>query len=305
MRQPSNHVHVARHRDNIARFTIEADGTLLAAAAQILKDHKPAKLKSMLRHNQFAVNGTPSSQFNRPVSAGDTLEVNFDRSFQVFSHPKLKLIYEDNDLLVVDKAYGLLSTGTGKEKEETVFSIMRKYVRQRNERAHVYVIHRLDRDTSGLMLLARSTRARDRLLKEWSTLVTERLYEGIVEGVLPQDHDVVKQYLKDDENNYEMQVTNDKSQGKLAVTEYTTLERGQRFSRVLLVMKTGRKNQIRVAMQSLGHPISGDRKYGARPNGIHRLALHATSLTITHPATGNELKFESPAPESFTTQLYL
>lgn len=305
MRQPSNHVHVARHRDNIARFTIEADGTLLAAAAQILKDHKLAKLKSMLRHNQFAVNGTPSSQFNRPVSAGDTLEVNFDRSFQVFSHPKLKLIYEDNDLLVVDKAYGLLSTGTGKEKEETVFSIMRKYVRQRNERAHVYVIHRLDRDTSGLMLLARSTRARDRLLKEWSTLVTERLYEGIVEGVLPQDHDVVKQYLKDDENNYEMQVTNDKSQGKLAVTEYTTLERGQRFSRVLLVMKTGRKNQIRVAMQSLGHPISGDRKYGARPNGIHRLALHATSLTITHPATGNELKFESPAPESFTTQLYL
>ncbi len=305
MRQPSNHIHVARHRDNIARFTIEADGTLLAAVAQVLRDHKPTKLKSMLRHNQFAVNGSPSSQFDRPVSAGDLLEVNFDRSFEVFSHPKVKLLYEDNDLLVVDKAYGLLSTGTEKEKAETVYGIMRKYVQRRNERAHVYVVHRLDRDTSGLMVLARSTRARDRLLKEWGTLVTERFYEGIVEGVMEDDRGVVRQYLKDDDANYEMVETEDKTQGKLAVTEYTVLERGRRFSRVRIVMKTGRKNQIRVAMKSLGHPVSGDRKYGARPNGIHRLALHATSLTIKHPVTDAELKFTSPAPDSFITQLNL
>lgn len=303
MRQKTTHVHIARHRDNIARFTVAADGTLLETVAQFLPDHKPTKLKSMLRHNQFAINGMPSTQFNRPVAAGDILEVNFDNSFQTFSHPKLKIVYEDNHIMVVDKAYGLLSTGTPKEKDETVFGILRAYVQRRNPLAHIYVVHRLDRDTSGLMILARSKQARDLLTTQWNNLVEKRLYQGVVEGVMSDSNGTIEQYLTDDENNYEVQVTSDKKAGKLAVTQYAVIERGRHFSLLQFQMRTGRKNQIRVAMKSIGHPISGDRKYGATPNGIHRLALHATSLCFHHPVTDQLLKFESPIPSSFIVQL--
>ena len=138
MRQPSNNKPRRRRVDNIQKFTVKADAPLLEAVAAVLKDHKPTKLKSMLRHHQFAVNGTPSSQFDRPVNAGDELWVNFDGSFHVFTHPKLKLVYEDEDIMVVDKAYGMLSTAAGNNiKDETVYNVLRKYVKLRSEHARV------------------------------------------------------------------------------------------------------------------------------------------------------------------------
>lgn len=142
MRQPSNNKPRRRRVDNIQKFTVKADAPLLEAVAAVLKDHKPTKLKSMLRHHQFAVNGTPSSQFDRPVNAGDELWVNFDGSFHVFTHPKLKLVYEDEDIMVVDKAYGMLSTAAGNNiKDETVYNVLRKYVKLRSEHARVYMVH--------------------------------------------------------------------------------------------------------------------------------------------------------------------
>lgn len=289
--------------DNVAKLTIREDGTLLAAAAALLPDHKPTKLKSMLRHNQLAVNGVPSTQFDLPVSAGDQLWVNFDRSFQVFSHPRVKLVYEDNDIIVVDKGYGVLSTAAGKPSDDTVYNIVKKYARGFSDKASVYVVHRLDRDTSGLMLLTRTKQARDKLISNWNNMVIERKYIAVVEGKVEQKEGIVKSFLAENPDTYEMFSTDDKKLGRLAVTRYRVVKQGNRFAMVEMEIKTGRKNQIRVHMHDLGNPVSGDRKYGGHPSPINRIALHATTLTIVHPISGKAVSFTSQVPENFNTML--
>ena len=289
--------------DNVAKLTIKEDGTLLTAAAALLPDHKPTKLKSMLRHNQLAINGVPSTQFDLPVNAGDQLWVNFDRSFQVFNHPRIKLVYEDNDIIVVDKGYGVLSTAAGKPSDDTVYNIVKKYARGFSDKANVYVVHRLDRDTSGLMLLTRTKQARDKLISNWNNMVLDRKYIAIVEGKVEQKEGTVKSFLAENPDTFEMYSTDDKKLGRLAVTRYRVIKQGNRFAMVEMEIKTGRKNQIRVHMHDLGNPVSGDRKYGGHPSPINRIALHATTLTIVHPTTGKAVTFTSPAPENFNTMI--
>ena len=257
----------------------------------------------MLRHNQLAINGVPSKQFDQPVSAGDQLWVNFDRSFQVFSHPRIKLVYEDNDIIVVDKGYGVLSTAAGKPSDDTVYNIVKKYARGFSDKANVYVVHRLDRDTSGLMLLTRTKQARDKLISNWNNMVIERKYIAVVEGKVEQKEGTVKSFLAENPETFEMYSTDDKKLGRLAVTRYRVVKQGGRFAMVELEIKTGRKNQIRVHMHDLGNPVSGDRKYGGHPSPINRIALHATTLSIIHPITGKAVTFTSPVPDSFNTML--
>lgn len=285
--------------DNVAKLTIKEDGTLLATAAALLPDHKPTKLKSMLKHNQLAVNGVPSRQFDLAVHAGDQLWVNFDRSFQVFSHPRIKLVYEDNDIIVVDKGYGVLSTAAGKPSDDTLYNIIKKYARGFSDKANVYVVHRLDRDTSGLMLLTRTKQARDKLISNWNNMVIERKYVAVVEGDVAQPEGTIKSFLAENPDTFEMYSTDDKKVGRLAVTKYRLLKQGKRFAMVELEIKTGRKNQLRVHMQDMGNPVSGDRKYGGHPSPINRIALHATVLSFVHPITGKVVTFNSPFPDNF------
>lgn len=285
--------------DNVAKLTIKEDGTLLATAAALLPDHKSTKLKSMLKHNQLAVNGVPSRQFDLAVHAGDQLWVNFDRSFQVFSHPRIKLVYEDNDIIVVDKGYGVLSTAAGKPSDDTVYNIIKKYARGFSDKANVYVVHRLDRDTSGLMLLTRTKQARDKLISNWNNMVIERKYVAVVEGDVAQPEGTIKSFLAENPDTFEMYSTDDKKVGRLAVTKYRLLKQGKRFAMVELEIKTGRKNQLRVHMQDMGNPVSGDRKYGGHPSPINRIALHATVLSFVHPITGKAVTFNSPFPDNF------
>ncbi len=290
--------------DNVAKLTIKEDGTLLATAAALLPDHKPTKLKSMLKHNQLAVNGVPSRQFDLAVHAGDQLWVNFDRSFQVFSHPRIKLVYEDNDIIVVDKGYGVLSTAAGKPSDDTVYNIIKKYARGFSDKANVYVVHRLDRDTSGLMLLTRTKQARDKLISNWNNMVIERKYVAVVEGDVAQPEGTIKSFLAENPDTFEMYSTDDKKVGRLAVTKYRLLKQGKRFAMVELEIKTGRKNQLRVHMQDMGNPVSGDRKYGGHPSPINRIALHATVLSFVHPITGKAVTFNSPFPDNFKKMVY-
>ena len=285
--------------DNVAKMTIKQDGTLLAAAATLLPDHKPTKLKSMLRHNQLAINGVPTSQFDHPVVAGDVLWVNFDRAFQIFSHPRVKLVYEDNDIIVVDKGYGVLSTAAGRPNDDTVYNIIKKYARGFSDKANVYVVHRLDRDTSGLMVLTRTKHARDKLIDNWNNMVVERKYIAIVEGKVAQPEGSIKSFLAENSDTFEMYSTDDKKIGRLAVTRYRVVEQGKKFAMVELEIKTGRKNQIRVHMHDMGNPVSGDRKYGGHPSPINRVALHATVLSFVHPSLEKVVTFNSPVPENF------
>ena len=290
--------HRFRRPDNIRTYAVSDDDTLLSAVSKILSDHTATKIKSMLKHDQFAINGTPCSQFDREVKAGDEIAINFDQSFATFKNQRLELVYEDDDIIVVNKGYGLLSMGTDRVKEGTVYSLMRAYVKTHDPRNHVFIIHRLDRDTSGLMMLAKSVEAKDALQHNWNNMVLSRKYVAVLEGELESDEGVVKSYLAEN-SKFEVYSTNNPNEGQLAITNYKVLRRGRGMTLVEVELDTGRKNQIRVHMKDLGHPIVGDRKYGAKPSPIHRLALHAQTLRFVHPITRKDMKFETPIPAKF------
>ncbi len=288
----------ASQPDRIVTWDVPETTTLLAFVEKRLADHSKTKVKSMLKHNQFAVNSMPTSQFDTPLENGDKVSVNFTKSFRVFSSPRIKLVYEDNDILVINKGYGVLSMGTDNIKEGTAYSIMREYVKYSDPRAKVFIVHRLDRDTSGLMMLAKTMEAKDTMQHNWNNMVLNRKYVAVVEGVIPDDEGVVKSYLAETAQ-FEVYSTQDPTKGQLAITRYKVLKRSSGYTLVELELDTGRKNQIRVHMKDLGHPIVGDRKYGASSSPIRRLALHARTLRFVHPITRKEMNFELPVPTRF------
>ena len=288
----------ASQPDRIVTWDVPETTTLLAFVEKRLADHSKTKVKSMLKHNQFAVNSMPTSQFDTPLEDGDQVRVNFTKSFRVFSSPRIKLVYEDNDILVINKGYGVLSMGTDNIKEGTAYSIMREYVKYSDPRAKVFIVHRLDRDTSGLMMLAKTMEAKDTMQHNWNNMVLNRKYVAVVEGVIPDDEGVVKSYLAETAQ-FEVYSTQDPTKGQLAITRYKVLKRSSGYTLVELELDTGRKNQIRVHMKDLGHPIVGDRKYGASSSPIRRLALHARTLRFVHPITRKEMNFELPVPTRF------
>lgn len=284
--------------DNIRTWTVDEDGTILETATKILSDHSLKSVKSMLRHNQFAVNDVPYTQYNFPVKKGDKFSVNFDRSFVVFSNRRVELVYEDEDILVINKGYGLLSMGTDKIKDGTAYSIMREYVKSHNPKAHVYIVHRLDRDTSGLMMIAKTMEAKEVMQHNWNNMVINRRYVAVVEGRMENKEGVIRSYLAET-SQFEVFSTDDPEKGQLAITRYKTLKVGNGYSLVEYELDTGRKNQIRVHSKEMGHPIVGDRKYGAASSPIRRLALHAMTLRFVHPITRKEMNFTTPIPASF------
>ncbi len=284
--------------DVIKHFSIQAPAELLPFVTKNLPEIKRTRLKQMLAHNQIAVNGTPVRQFNHPVQPGDTVSVNFTREFQVFYNRRLKIVYEDDDILVVNKGYGLLSMGNDKVKDGTAYSILKDYLKRKDPRNKIFIIHRLDRDTSGLMMFAKNEKAKEAMQHNWNNMVLNRKYVTVVEGDVEEPQGVVRSYLGET-SQFEVFSTDDPSQGKLAVTRWTRLKEGSEYSLLEVELDTGRKNQIRVHMKDIGHPISGDRKYGAEASPIHRLALHARTLRFIHPVTRREMLFETPVPSSF------
>ena len=297
---PSNHSRPAASfkPDVLKNFSIQAPAELLPFVTENLPEIKRTRLKQMLAHNQIAVNGTPVRQFNHPVQPGDTVSVNFTREFQVFYNRRLKIVYEDDDLLVVNKGYGLLSMGNDKVKDGTAYSILKDYLKRKDPRNKIFIIHRLDRDTSGLMMFAKNEKAKEAMQHNWNNMVLNRKYVTVVEGHVEEPQGVVRSYLGET-SQFEVFSTDDPSQGKLAVTRWTRLKEGSEYSLLEVELDTGRKNQIRVHMKDIGHPISGDRKYGAEASPIHRLALHARTLRFIHPVTRREMLFETPVPSSF------
>jgi 23S rRNA pseudouridine1911/1915/1917 synthase len=296
MRQPKEQS--ADRKDNIQSWQATEDSTLIATAEHFLSDHKPSKIKSMLSHMQFAVNDVPSSQFDLPVKAGDKFSVNFGQAFRVFHNTRVKLVYEDEDILVINKGYGVLSMSTDKIKDGTAYSIMREYVRYHDPHAKVFIIHRLDRDTSGLTMIAKTVRAQEEMQHNWKNMVLNRKYVAVVEGIVEQDEGVIRSYLAET-SQFEVYSTDDEANGKLAITRYKKLKSGHGYTLMEFELDTGRKNQIRVHTHDIGHPIVGDRKYGAHPSPIHRLALHAQTLRFVHPITRKEMDFSTPIPAKF------
>ena len=284
--------------DSIQTLPVKAEAPLMEFLIASLPDQNRTSIKKLLAHNQIAVNDTPTSQFNHPLQPGDTVKVNYTREFRVFKHRRMQLVYEDDDIIVVYKGYGLLSMGNDKVKDGTAYSILKDYVKWSDPRNKIFIVHRLDRDTSGLMMFAKNEEAKRRMQHNWNNMVLNRKYLAVVEGRPEQAEGVIRSYLGET-SEYEVYSTDDPTKGQLAITRYRTLQEGAHFTMLEVELDTGRKNQIRVHMKELGHPISGDHRYGAKSSPIHRLALHAQTLRFVHPTTGREMNFETPVPASF------
>lgn len=288
--------------DSILVWTAAEESTLMQCLEAKLIDHKRTSIKALMKYNQVALNSMPTSQFDQPVHAGDTLSVNFTRPFVVFSHPRIKLVYEDNDIIVINKGSGILSVSTDNVKDGTAYSILRDYLKKKDPRLMLFVVHRLDRDTSGLMMFAKNVEAKEAMQHNWNNMVLGRRYVAVVEGKVEQEEGVVKSYLAET-SQFEVYSTQNPDEGQLAITRFKRLQCNNGYSLMELSLDTGRKNQIRVHMKDLGHPIVGDRKYGAKASPIHRLGLHARTLHFAHPVTKKEMLFETPIPSRFLSLL--
>lgn len=207
---------------------------------------------------------------------------------------KLDIIYEDKELLVINKPPKTLTIATEKNKENNLYYEARSYVKKQNSKNKIFIVHRLDEQTSGVILFAKNENLKHLLQKDWGKYYRE--YIAIVEGKLT-GKGIIKSYLKE-AKNLMVYSTSDKKNGKLAITEFESLKSNKNYSLLKINILTGRKNQIRVHLSDLGHPIVGDKKYKAKTNIIHRLGLHAFKLKIIHPITKKELLFEAKIPKN-------
>lgn len=285
--------------DSIRTFDVKEPAKLLEFLVASMPEQKRSNVKKFLEHNQVMVNTTPTRQFDRELNPGDTVKVNYTREFKVFYNRRLQIVYEDDDIIVANKGYGLLSVGTDKIHTGTAYSLLRDYVKWGDPRNKLFVVHRLDRDTSGLMIFAKNIEAKEKLQHNWNNMVLERKYVAVVEGKLNEPQGTVRSYLAEN-SRFEVYSTPDPQEGQLAITRYRTVDSGNGYTLVELQLETGRKNQIRVHMKDLGHPIAGDHRYGAKTSPMHRLALHARTLRFAHPITKKLMEFETPVPISFT-----
>jgi len=279
-------------------LTVEAPAELLAYLFEQWPDLKKKQIRTWLKFQAVTVNGRPVSQFDHPLAPGDTVAIRSDR----FAIPKtvlksgMKVFFEDETLIVIDKPENLLSVASLAEDEKTAYFQLTDYVRKQHARAHerIWIVHRLDRETSGLMVFAKTPEAKATLQGNWEQ-VTKR-YEAVVEGTLPKPQGVLESDL-DETNPFRVRSVPASAETRHAITRYRVLARSGKRTLVELELETGRRHQIRVQLADVGCPIVGDEKYGARTNPAHRLGLHACGLRFVHPATQQEMKFESPLPK--------
>ena len=280
-------------------FKVKEQNELMKFLIENLPNKNRNNIKSLLKNKQVLVDGAAISQFNHPLNPGQEVMITESR-FSDKDMKGIKVVYEDEYLIAVEKASGILSIATDKEREKTAYNIVKNYVKSRNPLEKLFIVHRLDRETSGVMIFAKTEEMQQILQTNWQKMVLERTYVAVVEGKVEKNSDTIISYLK--ENSAFVTFSSDKEieGSKKAVTHYTVLKRSKGFSLVEANIETGRKNQIRVHMQSIGHSVVGDKKYGATTNPLGRLGLHAKSIIFKHPKTGKVLSFQTGIPAKFS-----
>ena len=270
---------------------------LLEFLFEAMPDKSRTTVKSYLTKRRVQVNDLTTTQYNFPLRKGDRVTIGSGRVAPAPKSQQLRIVYEDADIIVIDKRNGLLSIGTDKEQKRTAYYILSDYVKEQHPDNKIFVVHRLDRETSGLMMFAKSEKIQEQMQRGWHKLVLDRRYVAVIEGALPHAEGVIDAPLTQD-RNHKMWVTRP-GEGEDATTYYTTLRRGKEYSLVDLRLVTGKKNQIRAHLEWKGTPIAGDKKYHAKTNPAGRVCLHAYKLSITHPTTGQELHFDTRIPKLF------
>lgn len=255
-------------------------------------------VKSLLKHGQIFVNGKTITRYDFPLKSGDIITVSNHQSIVEKNIPQMRILYEDDDIIVIDKEAGLLTITTGNGIDITAVSLLKDYVQKQSPYNKIYTVHRLDQMTSGVLVFAKNSEAQHQLRDNWHNMVTKRTYVAVVEGKMDESAGKISSWLTENKKNYMVYSSPVDNGGKLAITRYKVLQTSDQFSLLELELETGRKNQIRVHLKDLGHPIVGDRKYGASTS-IGRIALHARVLEFYHPVSGEIMHFETPVPHLF------
>ena len=279
-------------------FKVSKPSKLMEFLIENMPEKSRKAVKSLLSHKMISVDGRAVTQFDHPLKPGQEVTVNAVKTFSE-NIKGLKILYDDESLIVIDKESGLLSVASENEKEKTAYRILSDNLKKNSPDGKIFAVHRLDRDTSGVMMYAKSALVRDELQENWETIVIDRIYIAVIEGSIEKPEGRIISWLKENKNlaMYSSKIPGD---GQKAVTTYKMLKKNDKFSLIELRLETGRKNQIRVHMKDIGHPIAGDLKYGSSSNPLRRLCLHAYKLSFIHPVTKKEMSFTSKIPYKFS-----
>lgn len=292
-----NHTPRSTGRRRPRSFSVEHPTLLLPFLLTVLTDKSRNNVKSLLSRKLIAVDGRLTSQFDTPLSPGQVVSL-LDSPGPRSGALPFPLLYEDEHLIVVNKPAKLLSVANEKEKTRTAYHAVTDYVKSQHVDNRIYVLHRLDRDTSGVLMFARDPQTKELFQSRWNDIILRRGYQAVVEGRPPRDADTIRSFLV--ETKTHLSFSGQPGPGaREAVTHYEVKRSGHGYSLLELSIDTGRKNQIRVHLSELGCPIAGDKQYGAQTNPIGRLCLHAHELRLRHPATGEELTFTAKMPRDF------
>jgi 23S rRNA pseudouridine1911/1915/1917 synthase len=276
-------------------------GTLLDALEILIPGAARRTLRQMLSQRRVRVNGEIRVDARHPVQPGDTLEVG-EAGIPAKLSYGLTVLYEDDDLIVVNKPVNLLTVATDDERERTVYAGIRTRLREHNPDARLFIVHRLDKFASGILVFAKSERVQFLLKGIFQRHDIQRKYWAIVEGQVYKNQGTLQSYLAEN-RQMRMYSTDDKTRGKFAVTHFCVLRRTRGITSLEVTLETGRKNQIRVHMSEMGHTIVGDRAYGSTKDPLKRLGLHAFHLAFRHPVTGNQMLFQTDPPPEFVRYL--
>lgn len=278
-------------------YTVTQPDTLLPFLLARVKGKSRNNVKSLLSRRLVAVDGVPLSRFDAPLLPGQQVSILPASAPKADALP-FPILYEDEHLIVVNKPAKLLSVANDKEKTRTAYHLVTDYVKARRVDDRIFVLHRLDRDTSGVLMFARDAETKELFQARWNEIVTRRGYLAVVEGVPKPAQDTIRSFLVETDTHLSFSGAPGKG-AKEAVTSYQIVKAGSGYALLDISIETGRKNQIRVHMKEKGCPVAWDKQYGSRTNPIGRLCLHANELSFTHPATGEQITFKAKMPRDF------
>ncbi|EGQ27138.1 MULTISPECIES: RluA family pseudouridine synthase [Sporosarcina] len=283
-------------------YTVQEQIELLPFLLKVLSKTSRNSVKSILTRGQVMVDGQMMRQHNYSLQIGQKVEIQSNQvALNISKLVGVTILHEDEDIIVINKEAGILSVASKREREMTAYRQVTDYVRSSDVRNRIFVVHRLDKDTSGVMMFAKNEKTQQTLQNTWSESVKERMYTALVQGKVKSESGTITSWLTENSafKVYSSPIDNG---GQHAITHYKRIQSNKKCSLLEVLLETGRKNQIRVHMEELGHPVLGDKKYGSTSNPLRRLGLHATALSFLHPRTGELVRFEAEVPAMFITR---
>ncbi len=291
-----NNKHSRTSKKRPKKFRVGKENELLKFLYQ---NSNQKKVKTLLKHKLVKVNGETITQFNHPLKPGDLVELHFETSATEKRFRGFSIVFEDEHIIVIDKHAGLLSISTDKDNKNTAYRALSKHVKMEDKQNKIFIVHRLDRDTSGLMLFAKNEEVKQKLQKNWHSMVFDRIYLAVIQGKPEPWSGSISSYLYESKA-LKVHTTDNPDEGEKAVTHYKILKGNKEYTILKVWLETGKKNQIRVHLADKGFTIVGDKTYGSKINPVGRMALHAWTLNFEHPVSGEKMEFKTGMPRKFS-----